>query len=193
MNLPLQTSNTFGFFYGRTPELICHVLIVKSAGKPWLKTHSLFHFHTSSTNFSRPMSCLDSPFSLISFFSTTTWVAMPAWSVPGFQSTVRPFIRCLTWWEKYLQICQVASQEETSSITEWHQATHLPYSEFFGTRIYVVSTLTTPYHLMSESCTALVRAWPRWRLPVTLGGGRVIMNRPLGFGSSAVLRWWGKV
>ena len=44
------------------------------------------------------------------------------------------------------------------------------------------------YHLTSESWMALVRAWPRWRLPVTFGGGRVIMNRPLGFSSSALLR-----
>lgn len=30
---------------------------------------------------------------------------------------------------------------------------------------------------------ALVRAWPRWRVPVTFGGGRVIMNDPLVLGS----------
>ncbi|GLH05797.1 6-phosphogluconate dehydrogenase, decarboxylating [Gryllus bimaculatus] len=28
------------------------------------------------------------------FFSTTTWVAIPAWSQPGFHSVVRPFMRC---------------------------------------------------------------------------------------------------
>ena len=54
------------------------------------------------------------------------------------------------------------------------------------------SHMTTPYHLTSESCMAFVRACPRWRLPVTLGGGRVIMKRPLGFGSSALLRWMGE-
>ena len=58
-------------------------------------THSSFHFQTSLTNCSLPMSCRDTPPSLISFFSTTTWVAIPAWSHPGFHRTVFPFIRCL--------------------------------------------------------------------------------------------------
>ena len=40
---------------------------------------------------------------------------------------------------------------------------------------------------------AHVRAWPKWRLPVTLGGGRQIMNVPFGFGSLALVRWRGVV
>ena len=39
------------------------------------------------------------------------------------------------------------------------------------------------HHLTMESSMALVRAWPRWRVPVTLGGGRVMMNDPLGLTS----------
>ena len=39
------------------------------------------------------------------------------------------------------------------------------------------------YHLVMQSSTLMVRAWPRWREPVTLGGGMHIMNLPLGLGS----------
>ena len=42
------------------------------------RTYSSFHFHTSSTNFSLPRSCLDRFRSFFSFFSTTTCVAIPA-------------------------------------------------------------------------------------------------------------------
>ena len=34
----------------------------------------------------------------------------------------------------------------------------------------------------------LVRAWPRCKLPVTLGGGMHSMNMPLGLGSETLLR-----
>ena len=33
-------------------------------------------------------------FSFINFFSTTTWVAIPAWSHPGFHRHILPDIRC---------------------------------------------------------------------------------------------------
>ena len=37
---------------------------------------------------------LDICFSLHNFFSTMTWVAIPAWSHPGFQRHIFPDIRC---------------------------------------------------------------------------------------------------
>ena len=43
---------------------------------------SPFHSQTRSTNASRPISWRSRP-SLASSRSTTFWVAMPAWSVPG--------------------------------------------------------------------------------------------------------------
>ena len=48
------------------------------------------------------------------------------------------------------------------------------------------------YHLVMQSSTALVRAWPRWSDPVTLGGGIHIINKPFGLGSWRLLRclWW---
>lgn len=58
-------------------------------------TYSSFHFQTSWTNFSRPRSWRVFPSSRCSFFSTTTCVAIPAWSQPGLKSTVFPCIRCL--------------------------------------------------------------------------------------------------
>lgn len=39
------------------------------------------------------------------------------------------------------------------------------------------------YHLVRVSWMELVRAWPKWSDPVTLGGGMQIMNMPRGFGS----------
>ena len=42
---------------------------------------------------SRPSSCRVSP-SSASSRSTMSWVAMPAWSVPGSQRALRPRIRC---------------------------------------------------------------------------------------------------
>jgi hypothetical protein len=35
----------------------------------------------------------DTPFSLCSVFSTMVWVAMPAWSVPGTHTVLKPLIR----------------------------------------------------------------------------------------------------
>ena len=54
---------------------------------------SAFHSHTLATNASRPRSCRDLPSSLASSRSTTFWVAMPAWSMPGSHSTSYPCIR----------------------------------------------------------------------------------------------------
>ena len=45
-----------------------------------------FHAQTFSTNSSRPRSSLVTP-SVASCRSTRVWVAMPAWSMPGSQST----------------------------------------------------------------------------------------------------------
>ena len=53
---------------------------------------SSFHFQTASRNFSRPIAtrlCCRSA----SWRSTTSWVAMPAWSVPGCHSTSLPRMR----------------------------------------------------------------------------------------------------
>ncbi|SLJ82350.1 Uncharacterised protein [Mycobacteroides abscessus subsp. abscessus] len=47
---------------------------------------SRFQSQTFSTNSSRPKSSLVLP-STASCFSTTVWVAMPAWSMPGSHST----------------------------------------------------------------------------------------------------------
>ena len=83
---------------------------------PYFSTHSC----TASTKASRPMSWRDIPFSRASVFSTTVCVAMPAWSVPGTHSVVRPRIR---------------------------------------------------FQRTTASSMAAMRAWPRCREPVTLGGG----------------------
>ncbi len=53
---------------------------------------SAFHRQTRSTNASRPRSCRDLP-SPASWRSTTFWVAMPAWSMPGSQRTSYPCMR----------------------------------------------------------------------------------------------------
>ena len=52
------------------------------------------HSQTRSTKPSRPSSWRSTP-SLRSSFSTTDWVAIPAWSVPMIHFTRRPSIRCL--------------------------------------------------------------------------------------------------
>ena len=46
--------------------------------------YSSLHSQTRRTNSSRPSSSRESP-SAASAFSTTAWVAMPAWSVPQIQ------------------------------------------------------------------------------------------------------------
>ena len=55
--------------------------------------YSFFQSQTFSMNRSRPKSCLVLP-STASRRSTRVWVAMPAWSIPGSQSTSSPDIRC---------------------------------------------------------------------------------------------------
>ncbi len=57
-----------------------------------LPPDSAFHCQTRSTNFSRPRSCRDRPLAASSR-STTFWVAMPAWSMPGSHNVVYPCIR----------------------------------------------------------------------------------------------------
>ena len=51
-----------------------------------------FQSQTWATKFLRPRSWRESPVSW-SWRSTTIWVAMPAWSVPGTQSVFSPFMR----------------------------------------------------------------------------------------------------
>ena len=53
-----------------------------------------FQRQMRSTSPSRPTSWRVSPSSSLSRFSTTAWVAMPAWSVPGIHSVLSPIIRC---------------------------------------------------------------------------------------------------
>jgi len=53
-----------------------------------------FQAQIRSTRPSRPTSCRVSPSSSFSRFSTTAWVAMPAWSVPGIHRVLSPCIRC---------------------------------------------------------------------------------------------------
>lgn len=125
-------------------------------------THSFFHFQTSWTKLSLPRSWRLRPLSLISFFSTTTWVAIPAWSQPGFHKVVSPRILCLE-----------AAMENKSQ-----QTGRKPQRYWTGCR-----TQPGTHHLVRESWMALVRAWPRWSDPVTLGGGMQIMNMPRGFWS----------
>ena len=54
---------------------------------------SCFQSQTLSMNSSRPKSNRVLP-SIASCFSTTFWVAIPAWSMPGSQSVSSPDIRC---------------------------------------------------------------------------------------------------
>ena len=54
---------------------------------------SAFHAHTFSTNLSRPMARRFGSCRSIIWRSTTICVAMPAWSMPGCQSTSRPRMR----------------------------------------------------------------------------------------------------
>jgi hypothetical protein len=51
-----------------------------------------FHSHTFSRNFSRPRSWREMPWAS-SWRSTTIWVAMPAWSVPGCHRVFQPRMR----------------------------------------------------------------------------------------------------
>ena len=53
---------------------------------------SSFHCHTRCKKASRPRSCRVFP-SLRRRRSTTTWVAIPAWSVPGIHTASNPRIR----------------------------------------------------------------------------------------------------
>ncbi len=59
---------------------------------PMAPPDSRFQSQTFSTNSSRPKSSLVLP-STASCFSTTLWVAMPAWSIPGCHNTSYPCIR----------------------------------------------------------------------------------------------------
>ena len=60
---------------------------------PMREPYCSFQAHTRRRNSSRPRSCRLFFSVLCSSFSTTIWVAMPAWSVPGSQSTLNPLMR----------------------------------------------------------------------------------------------------
>ena len=53
-----------------------------------------FHSQIRATSPSLPRSCRVFPSSSKSLFSTTAWVAIPAWSVPGSQRVLSPIMRC---------------------------------------------------------------------------------------------------
>ena len=61
-------------------------------GRVMVEPDSSFHAHTRPTNESRPRSRRERP-SLRNWFSTTIWVAIPAWSVPSCHSVLKPRIR----------------------------------------------------------------------------------------------------
>ena len=140
---------------------------------------------TSSTNRSRPRSCLISqqpsvarshepasddtnaqlspclvrPVRFIRFRSTTVCVAIPAWSVPGTKRTCRAGVRSPRRQEKS------PSAKPTSSPRILRQRTRV-------------------------SWILLVNAWPRCNEPVTLGGGMTSENRPFDLVGSAWLSAW---
>uniref|UniRef100_A0A6B0UNH6 Putative secreted protein n=1 Tax=Ixodes ricinus TaxID=34613 RepID=A0A6B0UNH6_IXORI len=93
-----------------------------------LASFLLLQAWASRRNAVRPIWCLVSPPCAQALFSSTDWVAMPAWSQPGTHTTFRCCMRC--------------------------QRT-------------------------SVSCMATVRAWPRCRSPVMLGGGSTMLKDPL--------------
>ena len=55
--------------------------------------YSSFHAQTRASKASRPRARRSGPPSAANSFSTTIWVAMPAWSVPGSHSVGRPRMR----------------------------------------------------------------------------------------------------
>ena len=59
-----------------------------------LDPYRSFQAQIRSSKASRPSSWRSVP-SARSSFSTTAWVAIPAWSVPRIQSVLRPRIRCI--------------------------------------------------------------------------------------------------
>ena len=124
-------------------------------------TYSSFHFHTKSVNAFLPTSCLVLPCIRHSSFSTTTCVAIPAWSQPGFHRTDLPCILCL--------------ELHRSDVNDLEIHSILQNKE-----CQLLSSSTKPHHLTIASCMVFPRAWPKWRVPVTLGGGRHITNFSVG-------------
>jgi hypothetical protein len=82
-----------------------------------------FHSHTRATKFLRPRSWRLT-FCSCSWRSTTIWVAMPAWSVPGTQSVLKPFMR---WYRVrlsmmvWLNACPMCSVPVTLGGGSWMQ------------------------------------------------------------------------
>ena len=72
-----------------------------------------FHCHTRLRNSSRPRSWRLFPSEALMPFSTTIWVAMPAWSVPGSQRQLKPLIRfhrMSTSWMDAVRACPRCSE-----------------------------------------------------------------------------------
>ena len=65
--------------------------------------------------------------------------------------------------------------DESTGEYKWH----LPWTSKFWF-LHPPSQTHSSYQRVRVSSMALVRAWPRWREPVTLGGGIAIMKTPLG-------------
>ena len=100
-----------------------------------------FHSQTFSKNFSRPRSCLEI-FLASNWRSTTIWVAIPAWSVPG---TQRVFLPCIRAWRVspsmmvWLNACPIWSVPVTLGGGSWMQkfscpSTILPRPMFFSSQ-----------------------------------------------------------
>lgn len=165
-----------------TNKLLCLFQRLAQFKSPAFSTHSLFHSQTSWMNFSLPRSWRLIPLSLISFFSTTTWVAIPAWSQPGFHKVVSPRILCLHEQRVAQQFKMWLPDHNKETIMDSqksHGATKVKYDLEFQ----VCEHSDCSYHRVRVSWIALVRAWPRWSDPVTLGGGIHIMKMPRGFWS----------
>ena len=80
-----------------------------------VRPDSSFHRQTRATNASRPRSSLRRP-SAASWRSMTFCVAIPAWSVPGSQSTLWPsirFIRIRMSWSVLFSACPMWSDPVT--------------------------------------------------------------------------------
>ena len=82
-----------------------------------------FQSHTRSTKAARPRSCRLTPWSC-NWRSTTIWVAMPAWSVPGTHSVLKPRMR----WTRvsasmivWLNACPMCSVPVTLGGGSWMQ------------------------------------------------------------------------
>jgi hypothetical protein len=54
---------------------------------------------------------------------------------------------------------------------------------------WLILAITKANHLAIVSWTVVASAWPKWRVPVTFGGGMTIVNWPFGFCSLKLDLW----